>query len=78
MNARDDARWTVDTITWQKAEIERLRAALDLIWHIAPLPTQSDLQRLRRVHNIARNALFHPENEIEHGLSPDHEQCEDK
>lgn len=45
------------------AEIERLttwnaklREALDLIWHIAPLPTQTEHTRLERIHEIARNA----------------------
>ena len=33
---------------------ERLRAALDLIWHIAPLSTQSEAVRLERIHRIAR------------------------
>jgi hypothetical protein len=45
-------------VVCQTAEIERLRAALDLIWHIAPLPTQSDTQRLERIHQIAREVLF--------------------
>lgn len=31
MNARDDAVWVADTITRQKAEIERLRAALKAV-----------------------------------------------
>lgn len=40
--------------------IARYREALDLIWHIAPLPTQTERERLERVHSIARIALWHP------------------
>lgn len=40
--------------------IVRYREALDLIWHIAPLPTQTEHERLERIHNIARIALWHP------------------
>lgn len=43
---------------WQLARIDCLRNALDLIWHIAPLPTQSENQRLERIHEVARKALF--------------------
>lgn len=38
--------------------INHLREALNLIWHIAPLPTQSEHERLRRIHLIAREAYF--------------------
>lgn len=39
-------------------ECRRYRQALDLIWHIAPLPIQSEQQRLERIYETARKALF--------------------
>jgi len=39
-------------------QVSRWREALDLIWHIAPLPTQSETLRLERIHDVARKALF--------------------
>jgi hypothetical protein len=41
--------------------IAAYREALDLIWHIAPLPTQSESERLTRIHHVAREALFRPD-----------------
>jgi hypothetical protein len=45
--------------------IARYREALDLIWHIAPLPTQTERERLERVHGIARIALWHPDEPLQ-------------
>lgn len=45
--------------------IARYREALDLIWHIAPLPTQTERELLVRIHGIARNALWHPEKPLQ-------------
>jgi hypothetical protein len=45
--------------------IARYREALDLIWHIAPLPTQTERERLERCHAIAKNALWHPDRPLQ-------------
>lgn len=39
--------------------IARYREALDLIWHVAPLPTQTERERLERIHGIVKIVLSH-------------------
>jgi hypothetical protein len=54
-----------EIITRYRKTHGRYREALDLIWHIAPLPTQTEGERLKRIHSIARIALWHPDEPLQ-------------
>lgn len=40
-----------------RAQLARAKTALEVIWHVAPLPTQTERERLDRIHGVARSAL---------------------
>ena len=41
-----------------RQENKRLREALHTIWCLAPLPTKTDEEKIKEIHEIARRGLF--------------------